>query len=186
MGLATSMAIAIGLAMDTLAVSIGIGTTGQARTLRPVFRLVFHMGLFQGGMTLLGWLMGSTIAALIASIDHWVAFVLLAFVGGRMIRSGFNSDEEAEPCNDPTRGGSLMMVCIGTSIDALSVGVGLAMVHVKILETCLIIGLVTVAFALFGLLTGDRLGLRFGKRMEILGGLILIGIGLRILYTHLF
>jgi putative Mn2+ efflux pump MntP len=181
----TSVIIAIGLAMDAFAVSLGIGTTGQARTRRPVFRLSFHMGLFQGGMTFLGWLAGSSVASLISSFDHWIAFALLVFVGVRMIRSGFHP-EEGYHNGDPSRGGTLIMLCVATSIDAFAVGLSLAMIGSEILVPSLVIGIITLSLSLFGLLAGGFLGERFGKRMEVLGGLILIGIGIRIIYTHIF
>lgn len=180
----TTLFVAVGLAMDAFAVSLGIGATGSARTPRPIFRVSFHMGFFQGFMTFLGWLLGSSIASLIAAFDHWIAFGLLAFVGIRMIKSGASSHEETQK-DDPSRGGTLMMVCIATSIDAMAVGLSLAMVNIGILSPSLVIGIVTLGLSLFGLLAGGRLGDRFGKRMEILGGLILNGIGIRILLSHL-
>jgi manganese efflux pump family protein len=184
MGFATSFFIAVGLAMDAFAVSLGIGAAGQACRPRPVFRLSFHMGLFQGLMTFLGWLAGSTIAGLISSFDHWIALVLLAFVGLRMVRSGLDPHPESQPC-DPSRGGSLVMISIATSIDAMAVGLSLAMLDISIVEPSLLIAVVTLLLSLFGLLAGSQLGLRFGKRMEIFGGLILVGIGIRILITHM-
>lgn len=178
------MLIAIGLAMDAFAVSLGVGCSRRAASARPVFRLSFHFGLFQGLMTFLGWLAGSAIAGLIASIDHWVAMALLTWVGLRMVRAGLQPGDEAlSP--DPSRGRMLVTLCVATSIDALAVGIGLAVLEVDILTTSLLIGLVTLSLSLGGLLGGHVLGQRFGKRMEVLGGLILIGIGLRILYTHL-
>jgi putative Mn2+ efflux pump MntP len=184
MGVTASFLIAVGLAMDAFAVSLGIGCTGQARSPRPVFRISFHMGLFQGLMAFLGWLTGTSVVHLIAGVDHWIAMLLLAFVGIRMIRSGISEAEE-KPAEDPSRGGRLILICIATSIDAMAVGLSLAMLEAEILGPSLIIGLVTLGLSLFGLLTGRFLGNRFGKRMEILGGLILIGIGLQILTTHL-
>jgi putative Mn2+ efflux pump MntP len=175
--------IAVGLAMDAFAVSIGAGTTGQANHPRPIFRLAFHLGLFQGLFAYLGWLAGSNIAALISSLDHWIALGLLGFVGGRMIRSGLDPRTDSHR-EDLSRGLSLVMVSVATSIDAMAVGLSLGMLHADILGACLIIGVVTSGLSLFGLLAGNRLGQRFGKRMEVLGGLLLIGIGLRILITH--
>lgn len=177
--------VAVGLAMDAFAVSLGIGTTRIATGPRQVFRLSFHMGFFQGFMTLLGWLAGTTIAGFISSIDHWVALALLSFVGIRMIRSGFDPHSELHK-TDPSRGGTLMMICIATSIDAMAVGLGLAMLKTDIIMPSLVIAVVTLGLSLFGLLAGTTLGEKFGKRMEVLGGLILVGIGLRIAYTHLF
>jgi putative Mn2+ efflux pump MntP len=176
--------IAVGMAMDAFAVSLGIGTTRQASLPRPIFRLSFHFGLFQFFMPILGWMVGLSIASLIAHIDHWIAFGLLAFIGGRMIRSGLDPEAEAYP-NDPSRGGTLMILCVATSIDALAIGLSLAVLGVHILYPSIVIGVVTGALSFTGLLIGHKLGEVFGKRMEILGGLILMGIGLRLLITHL-
>ncbi len=180
----TTLFIAVGLAMDAFAVSLGVGAGQNARSPRPIFRIAFHFGLFQGLMTFIGWLAGSTIVSLIASIDHWIAMALLAFVGVRMIRSGLNPEQDCRS-GDPTRGGTLMVLCVATSLDAMAVGLGLAMLQVDILSASLTIGVVTLGLSLFGLLVGQKLGEHFGKRMEIVGGVILNGIGLRILLGHL-
>ena len=177
--------IAIGLAMDCFAVSLGVGTAGTANGPRPTFRLFFHFGLFQGGMTLLGWLAGKTVVTYIASIDHWVAFTLLAFVGVRMLRGGLQKAGEEPAIPDPSRGLTLVMLSIATSIDALAVGLSLALLAVNVLWAALLIGGVSAGLSLVGLLLGNQLGLRFGKVMEVLGGVILIGIGLRVLISHL-
>src|SRR5512146_1158797 len=103
MNIVEILLIAVGLAMDAFAVSLGIGTTGQARGRRPVFRLSFHFGLFQCLMPILGWLIGSRIEFLMGQVDHWIAFGLLGFVGSRMIRSGIDADGEAYG-SDPSRG----------------------------------------------------------------------------------
>lgn len=184
MTLADILLIAVGMAMDAFAVSLGIGTTRQACTLRPVFRLSFHFGFFQFMMPVLGWLAGSQFAATIAAFDHWVALALLGFVGGRMIRSGLDASAEAFPC-DPSRGRMLITLSIATSIDAFAIGLSLAMLQVDILYPSLVIGVVTATLSLIGLLIGHRLGELVGKRMEIIGGLILIGIGVRIVVSHL-
>lgn len=180
----TLLFIAIGLAMDAFAVSLGVGTSRQADAPRPIFRLSFHMGLFQGLMTLLGWLAGSTIAQYIEAVDHWVALALLVYVGTNMVRSGWKGEKE-HCAADPTRGRTLVMLCVACSIDALAVGLSLAMLEVNILSASLVIAIVALAFSLVGLLSGHRLGLTFGKSMEILGGVILNAIGLRILLSHL-
>lgn len=184
MSFLTSFLIAIGLAMDAFAVSLGIGCAGQACSARSVFRLAFHMGLFQGLMTLLGWLAGTSIAELIAGVDHWIAMLLLAFVGTHMVFSGLSAAEERQR-RDPSRGGNLLIICVATSIDAMAVGLSLAMLEIPAFSPSLMIGVVTLGLSLFGLLAGQSLGGRFGKRMEILGGLILNGIGVRILLSHL-
>jgi len=182
----TIFLIAIGLAMDCFAVSLGVGTAGTATGSRSKFRLFFHFGLFQGGMTLLGWLAGKTVVTYITNIDHWVAFGSLAFVGVRMIHSGLRKEGEESAILDPSRGMTLVMLSVATSIDALAVGLSLALMEVNVFWSALVIGGVSAALSLVGLSLGNRLGQRFGKTMEVIGGLILIVIGLRVLITHLF
>jgi manganese efflux pump family protein len=184
MSLIEILLMAVGLAMDAFAVSLGIGTTGRADSLRARFRLAFHFGLFQFLMPVLGWLGGTQVERWINTFDHWVAFGLLLFVGGRMIRSGLGASEEIEP-SDPSRGRELLILSIATSIDALAIGLSLAMLRVNVLQPSVIIGVVTGGLSMGGLLLGGRLGTTFGKRTEVVGGLILIGIGLRVLITHL-
>lgn len=182
----TSFLVAIGLAMDAFAVSVGVGTGGQAVDFRSRFRLAAHFGIFQGGMTLLGWAAGSTVAGLIQDFDHWIALALLAYVGINMIRSGLCCHEEGEQSHcDPTRGGAMLLLCVATSIDALAVGLSMAMLGASVFQPALVIGVVTFGLSAFGLRAGGHLGKTFGKRMEVLGGLILISIGLRVLFSHL-
>jgi putative Mn2+ efflux pump MntP len=185
MTIAEVLLIAVGLAMDAFAVSLGVGTKRFAESARPKFRLAWHFGLFQALMPVLGWLVGSAVAQLIAPFDHWIALGLLAFVGVRMIRSGLSSDEESHP-TDPSRGGTLVMLSIATSIDAFAVGLSLAVLGVPIVYPAVVIGVVTGGLSLVGLLAGNRLGKTFGKRMEVVGGIILIAIGIRMVVTHLF
>ncbi len=186
MPLWTIFLIAVGLAMDCFAVSLGVGTAGTAVGRRPTFRLFFHFGLFQAGMTLLGWLAGKTVVSYISGVDHWIAFVLLAFVGARMIRGGLRKAGEEPAIPDPSRGWTLVMLSVATSIDALAVGLSLALLSVNVFWSALLIGAVSAGLSLVGLLLGNQLGVRFGKSMEVLGGIILIGISLRVLITHLF
>ncbi len=178
------LSIAVGLSMDAVAVSLCAGASGFATRLRPALRIAFHFGFFQAVMPLLGWLAGSTVAPLIAGFDHWLAFLLLAFVAVRMFRSGL-SDEAPDPSCDPTRGTTLIMLSVATSIDAMAVGFSLALLAAPILLPCLVIGLVTLGLSLAATRLGGRLSLRFGKRMELAGGVVLLIIGLRILLSHL-
>lgn len=179
-----SVFIAIGLAMDAFAVSLGVGTSRRATDRRSIFRLAFHFGFFQGLMTFIGWLAGSTISRWINQYDHWIALVLLSIVGINMIRSGVNKETKCYVQN-PSKGGFLMLLCIATSIDALAVGLSMALINVEIIQPVIIIGIITLVLSLIGLGIGNKLGENFGKRMEILGGVILIGIGLRIVISHL-
>jgi putative Mn2+ efflux pump MntP len=178
------LGVALALALDAFAVCLGAATSGYVNGPRPAFRLIFHFGLFQTLMTVLGWLAGSTVEPFIAPWDHWLAFGLLAFVGSRMIRSGLreNCDEDRL---DPSRGGTLVMLAVATSLDALAVGLSMALLSVGIVAPALVIGVVAAAMSAIGLALGSRLGACYGKRMEIAGGIVLIAIGLRILATHL-
>ena len=179
----TIFLIALSMAMDAFAVSLGsVVKIGPGP--RPVFRIAFHFGLFQALLPVLGWLFGNTIEPYIKNVDHWVAFGLLVFVGFRMIRSGFSNDED-ETVKDPSRGMTMVMLSIAVSIDALAVGLSLGLLGVAIWTPALIIGLVTGALSLIGLRVGNGFGKRYGKPVEVLGGLVLIGIGVRIVISHM-
>jgi len=169
--------------MDAFAVSVAAGAAGRARGARATFRLAFHFGLFQFLMPVVGWLVGSAFAGRVEVVDHWIAFVLLAWIGVAMIRSSRDAEDATAP--DPSRGWSLVMLSIATSIDALAVGLSLAMLGVTIWQPAVIIGLVAAVFSIVGHRGGDRLGRRFGKRAEFVGGLLLMGIGVKILVEHL-
>jgi len=176
--------IAVGLALDATAVALGASASGKVRGWRAAIRLSFHFGLFQFLMPLFGWYGGSVFAARIAAIDHWVAFGLLAVVGGRMIRAGLRSEAEVD-VGDPSRGWTLVALSVATSIDALAVGISLSMLHVNIWYPSIVIGLVTCLLSLAGVSLGSRLGRLFGQRLEIVGGVVLIGVGIRVLASHL-
>jgi len=176
--------LAVGLAMDACVVSAGAGASGRAAGGRATFRLGFHFGLFQFLMPILGWFAGLAIAGAIAAVDHWIAFVLLGIVGGRMIRSGMKGEDNSG-AGDPSKGWSLVMLSIATSIDALAVGFSLAMIGVDIWFPAVVIGVVTAAMSVAGLKLGSSLGARFGHKMEIVGGVILIFVGARIVFEHL-
>ncbi len=178
------LVIAVGMAMDAFAVSLGAGTTGKVSDRRSRLRLAFHLGLFQSLMPILGWALGIAILPLISAVDHWIAFGLLGFVGVRMIRSGLDKDGDFELGN-PARGLTMVMLCVATSIDALAIGLTFAILNVKIWTPVLAIGVVTAALSLLGLGIGRRLGVRFGKRMEVVGGLVLLYIGIRIVFSHM-
>lgn len=175
--------VAVGLAMDAFAVSLGAGAGPHARGGRAVFRLAFHFGLFQFLMPVAGWLAGARVVGLVGAFDHWLAFGLLAFVGGRMIKAGLAHNPEM-PRQDPSRGWTLVMLSVATSIDALAVGFSLALLQVSIWLPALVIGVVCGALSVAGMGFGRVLGALVGRRMEVAGGLVLIGIGFRILHVH--
>jgi len=186
MGWLGLLALAVALAMDAFAVAIVTGLTLTSMTRRHVFRLAFHFGLFQALMPVIGWLAGSSVHEYIAAFDHWIAFGLLGFVGGKMLWGGAHEDLGEGPAgSDPTSGWSLLVLSVATSIDALAVGLSLAMVGAAIVVPALVIGLVAAAFTAVGMVLGRRIGALWGKRVEVLGGLILIGIGIKILAEHL-
>ncbi len=176
--------IALSMAMDAFSVCIGAGTQARTNGPRPTFRLAFHFGLFQFLLPVIGWLAGTTVERYIASFDHWIAFALLAFVGIRMIRSGINPDGELHK-NDPSRGWTMVLLSIAVSIDALAVGLSLGVVGIFVWYPAIVIGVVTGLMSWLGLRIGNRLGMKFGKRMEIVGGVVLILIGTRIVLSHL-
>lgn len=176
--------IAVSLAMDATAVCLGVGATEHASAFRPRFRMAFHFGLFQFLMPVLGWFAGISVARFIASLDHWIAFGLLGFVGGHMLVEAFDSTQ-TRYSRDPSRGRTLVMLSVATSLDTMAVGVSLGVARVAIWYPAAVIGIITCLMSLAGGTLGKRLGEAFGKRMEIVGGVILILIGGNILVTHL-
>jgi putative Mn2+ efflux pump MntP len=164
---------------------LGIGTAGQISNLRGKIRLAAHFGIFQSGMTALGWLAGSTIVRFVEGFDHWIALALLGYVGINLIRSGFDKEGKAFE-QDPSTGKILVMLSFATSIDALAVGLSIAFINVPVQLSVLMIGIVALLLSAVGLFAGARLNEAFGKRMEVLGGVILLFIGLRVMITHLF
>jgi len=177
--------IAVGLAMDAFAVAIGASISLEKVSGRQLFRFSWHFGLFQALMPVLGWAMGQTVAEYIASFDHWLAFGLLGYVGGRAIYEAVKPGDDEGDKGDPTRGWSLVMLSVATSIDAFAVGLSFSFLSVDIWYPAFVIGVVTGLITLTGMMLGSRLGARLGQRVEILGGVILIGIGLKILFQHL-
>jgi putative Mn2+ efflux pump MntP len=186
MSLAELFVIALGLAMDAFAVAVASSVALGKASPRQVFRLSFHFGLFQAMMPALGWLAGLSVRDSMQSWDHWVAFGLLVAIGGRACWAALHGGEEEErKASDPTRGASLVSLSIATSIDALAVGVSFSMLRVVVWQASAVIGVVAGAMTVLGMALGARLGARFGERMELVGGLVLIGIGLKILADHL-
>ncbi|NOZ02255.1 MAG: manganese efflux pump [Deltaproteobacteria bacterium] len=179
------ISIALGLAMDAFAVAIGTSIVLVRVTPRQRFRLAFHFGLFQAMMPVIGWAAGSTVEGAINAWDHWVAFGLLAFIGTRSIVQSFRHRSEEQGPVDPTRGASLVVLSVATSIDALAVGLSFGVLGVAIWTPALVIGLVAAAMTLLGIALGSRLGALFGRRMEAVGGLVLLLIGAQILWEHL-
>ena len=180
------LAIALGLAMDAFAVSLVGGAGGRLRHPRSAVRLAFHLGLFQFMMPVVVLYLCSQAVRFVGGFGGWIAFALLAYIGIRMVASGFRSEaDRSRRETDLSRGWALVAVSVATSIDALAVGVSLAMLGVEIWQTSVIIGVVTAAIALAVIAIGDRAGTRWGPRVEIAGGVLLVVIGIRILIEHL-
>ncbi|MGC4121744.1 MAG: manganese efflux pump MntP family protein [Myxococcales bacterium] len=179
------LAVAFALAMDAFAVAMVSGLTVSPLTKGHVLRLSGAFGLFQALMPILGWAAGNAVHSYISAFDHWVAFGLLAFVGGKMVWEGLHHDEEEKPSRgDPTRGWQLLILSIATSIDALAVGLSLAMVGSTIALPALVIGVVAAGMTAVGVLLGRRVGALWGQRVEIMGGAVLVIIGVKILAEH--
>lgn len=183
--------LAIGLAMDCLAVSIASGIILKRIQWRPMLVMAFFFGLFQAIMPLLGWLGASTFSHLIESVDHWIAFAILAFLGGRMIKESFKEEDCCQRFN-PASLKVVITMAIATSIDALAIGVSFAFLGIKNCSSILypvgIIGFVSFLMSLIGLIFGIRFGCGIARKLraELWGGIILILIGTKILIEHLF
>ncbi|MCU0821664.1 MAG: manganese efflux pump MntP family protein [Spirochaetes bacterium] len=184
----TVILIAIGLSMDAFAVSIANGITITRERIPNALKIAFSFGLFQAVMPVIGWLAGRTLVNFVSSIDHWIAFVLLSYIGAKMIYEAVKSgrcETEAKDCSGIDIS-QLFILSVATSIDALAVGITFAFLKISIIYPVIIIGVITFAFSFVGFFAGNRLGLLFGNKIEMFGGFILIGIGLKILIEHLF
>jgi putative Mn2+ efflux pump MntP len=179
----TVVLIAVGLAIDAFAVSIANGMGIATNRRRSALLTATFFGGFQMLMPAIGWTIGLTLAGFIAGIDHWIAFGLLAFIGAKMIYDGAKKEEEKAAADLKLH--SLLILAIATSIDALMVGFSFAFLQTSILEPIIVIGAVTFGLSFVGFYFGSGLGKHFGHRIKIVGGLVLILIGLRILLEHL-
>jgi len=184
MDLLSIIFIAIGLAMDAFAVSVANGLIIKKKKYFNAFKFGFSFGMFQMIMPILGWSTGIKLKHLIEGIDHWVAFGLLSLIGGKMIYEAFKI-EDIEKSEGAITIGILFVLSIATSIDALAVGLSFAFLNISIVVPAIIIGVITFFMSYFGVLIGSRFGHVFEKKIEIVGGLILIGIGFKILVEHL-
>jgi putative Mn2+ efflux pump MntP len=170
-------AIAFSLSLDAFAVSTVAGIALGESSRRQRFRLSFHFGLFQAGMLAGGWFLGSVLARLLHGFDAWVACALLVLVGGNIVRNALRGQEDDRRKIDPTRGWSLVFLSVASSLDALVVGISLAMVNLPIFSSALIVGLVSYGMTLLGMGIGQKIGTIWGRRCELFGGIILIFIG---------
>ncbi len=184
MNIAEILLIAVGLSMDSLAVSITCGIILKRFRIRHIFRIALFMGIFQGIMPLIGWLAGVTFQKYIVDCDHWIAFGLLSVLGGKMLYEGIFAKNDDGKGFDPTKAVTLLGLAIATSIDALAVGVSFALLNISVAKPIIIIGITTFLLSFVGATFSSHFGNRFKLKMEIVGGIILIGIGLKILIDH--
>lgn len=187
MGFVELLLIAVGLSMDAFAVSICKGLCMKRLNLKQALIIGLFFGVFQAGMPLVGWFLGKQFETYITPIDHWIAFILLAFIGAKMLFDAFHEDDEQLSC--PADGKldykELTMMAIATSIDALAVGITFVFLQVSIVPAVSLIGITTFVLSVGGVVLGYRVGSRYEKPAAIVGGVVLILIGLKILLEHL-
>lgn len=184
MNIFTIIIIALGLAMDSLAVSITSGLTLKKIRLRNALKIAIFFSLFQATMPIIGWLAGVNLGNFVSEIDHWIAFGLLTFIGSRIIYNSIYKKSSSQIIN-PLKNSSLILLSIATSIDALIVGATFAFLNISILTAVIVIGVITFLLSFSGVYIGTTFGHFSKKKIEILGGIILIGIGIKILLEHL-
>ncbi len=170
--------------MDAFAVSVAAGLSVAPVTRRDAFRLAFHFGLFHFMMPIFGWLAGKELASHITAYDHWIAFGLLAFVGGKMLVDA-RTEKQTDCKAEPTRGLTVVTLSLATSIDALAVGMSMAFMGVSVWIPSVVIGVVAGTLSAVGISFGNRFGTHWGRWAEVAGGCVLLVIGARILFTHL-
>lgn len=189
MGFVELFMIAVGLSMDAFAVSVCKGLGMRKVNYLHALVIALFFGAFQGLMPVLGWLLGTQFESYITSIDHWIAFGLLGFIGGKMIWDAFHEGEGGgESCDagEPRLSiRELLVLAIATSIDALAIGITLAFLNVDIAAAAVLIAITTFALAFIGVVIGNRFGSKYQKRASIFGGVVLIAIGVKILLEHL-
>jgi len=184
MSIVTILFIAFGLSMDAFAISITSGLIIKRLKITHALRIAFSFGLSQAIMPIIGWLAGITLKNFIAGTDHWIAFGLLSFIGCKMIYESTKMNKNEKEF-DPLNIYVLLLLSIATSIDALAVGLSLSLLKIVIITPALIIGIVTFLLCLIGVYIGDKFGHFFERKIEVIGGLVLIGIGIKILIQHL-
>lgn len=184
MGFAELLLLAVGLSMDAFAVSVCKGlATGKVR-LRHMLCVGIWFGGFQALMPTLGYLLGAAFQAYITAVDHWVAFVLLAFIGGKMVWEAVHPEEDEDACDTSLSFAAILTQAVATSIDALAVGVSFAVLQVEIFSSCTVIAVTTLLCSLVGSFLGKGFGSLLKSKAEIFGGVILVLIGLKILLEH--
>lgn len=177
--------VGVGLAADAFAAALTQGVNMRQFSYRVALLIAVVFGAFQGLMPVLGWALASQFSQVLAPIDHWIAFALLALIGAHMIREAFVAEEEDASSEEAAINLKTLLLGIGTSIDAAAIGVSFAMLAVNIVEAAAIIALVTFALSFVAVIIGHRVGARFRTPAAVAGGLVLIALGAKILIEHL-
>ncbi|EKT56295.1 manganese efflux pump MntP [Providencia sneebia] len=182
-----TLILALALSMDAFAVAICKGAVLHKPRFKEILRTGFIFGFIEALTPIIGWSIGILASQYVVRWDHWIAFALLFILGARMIWQGFKNQEENKNCEQPSRNSSMSLVlsAIATSLDAMAIGLGLAFLQVDIMHTAMTIGLMTMVMATIGMMIGRYVGPLLGKKAEIIGGIVLIGIGFNILLEHL-
>lgn len=184
MGVTEILLLGVSLSMDAFAVSICKGLSMKKISWKKGIIIGLYFGIFQALMPVIGYCLGSAFESFVTSIDHWIAFVLLALIGGNMIKEAFGEDEE-ENCNDNVDFKTMLILAIATSIDALAVGITFAFFDVNVPLAVTLIGITTLTISLMGVKIGNKFGSKYEKKAEVAGGIVLILIGTKILLEHL-
>ncbi len=185
MGIAEIFLIGIGLSMDAFAVAVCRGLKMQKLNIKHTAVIALFFGGFQALMPLIGWFLGKQFEKYITAVDHWIAFALLAFIGGKMIYDSFKKDDDDQGEKDVFNLKEIFVMAVATSIDALAVGITFAFLSVNIWSSISIIGVTTFVLSAVGVLIGHKFGAKYKNKAELAGGVILVLIGLKILLEHL-
>ena len=183
MGIFEIFLLGIGLAMDAFAVSIWKGLSIKKMNWKNAIIIALYFGIFQALMPLIGYFLGMTFESIVTSFDHWVAFALLTLIGGGMIKESFDSEDEKK--NDKVDFKTMVVLSLATSIDALAVGITFAFFDVNTVLAVSIIGIITFIISIFGVKIGNRFGDKYQNKAELMGGIILVLLGFKVLLEHL-
>ncbi len=183
MGIFEIVLLGIGLAMDAFAVSICKGLSMKRMNWKNAIIIALYFGAFQAAMPIIGYILGTTFESFVTTIDHWIAFILLSFIGGNMIKESF--DKEDNKKNDRVDFKTMIVLALATSIDALAVGITFAFFDVNLILAISIIGVITFIVSLLGVKVGNRFGDKYQNKAELMGGIILVLLGIKILLEHL-
>lgn len=183
MGILEIILLGIGLAMDAFAVSICKGLSMKRMNWKNAIIIAFYFGVFQAIMPVIGYFLGTTFENFVTAVDHWIAFILLSFIGGNMIKESFNSEDEDK--NDRVDFKTMIVLAIATSIDALAVGITFAFFDVNVIVAVSIIGVITFFISLLGVKVGNKFGDKYQNKAELMGGILLVLLGIKILVEHL-